>query len=151
MPIVKHLKNSNWRPSPKTPSSNEGKQRRAYVASCLLASWIGTYLDLYCTGRGLYFFPQRPFPSIFSIDIVFTIIGLPIFSLLFIFVMERLHGWGRGLFTIFLALLMSFGEQQAESIGLFVHTLHWKHEYSLAGYMLFLAIVWRFYRWMRSV
>ncbi|KDE47303.1 hypothetical protein DI43_09600 [Geobacillus sp. CAMR12739] len=39
------------------------------MASALLASWAGTYLDLYFVGKGLYTFPKRPFPSVFSIDI----------------------------------------------------------------------------------
>ncbi|WP_318538228.1 CBO0543 family protein [Geobacillus thermoleovorans] len=82
MRIVKHLKKSNWRSSPKTPSSTRAR-RRAYLASALLSSWAGTYLDLYFTGKGVYVFPKRPFPSLFSIDIFFTMVVLPLCTVLF--------------------------------------------------------------------
>ncbi|STO12382.1 CBO0543 family protein [Geobacillus sp. DSP4a] len=69
--------------------------RRAYVASALLASWTGTYLDLYFVGKGLYAFPKRPFPSVFSIDIFFTAVVLPLGTVFFLALMERLSRLGR--------------------------------------------------------
>ncbi|GAJ40589.1 hypothetical protein B4119_2351 [Parageobacillus caldoxylosilyticus] len=47
-----------------------------------------------------------------------------------------------------MGLLMTWIEKQAETIGWFVHSFEWKHIYSFVGYSLFIAMVWRFYRWM---
>ncbi|KYD15862.1 hypothetical protein B4168_4089 [Anoxybacillus flavithermus] len=43
---------------------------------------------------------------------------------------------------------MTWIEKQAETIGWFVHSSEWKHTYSFVGYSLFMAMVWKFYRWM---
>ncbi|WP_088124171.1 CBO0543 family protein [Parageobacillus genomosp. 1] len=148
MPIVKRSKKWNWRSSPKTPSFIRTKRAPAYISTLFFASWIGTYLDLYFVGNGWYHFPHRPFPAIFSIDLSFTLIGLPLFVTFFLYVMARLHPWQRGGFLIAMGLFMTWIEKQAETIGWFVHSSEWKHLYSFVGYSLFMAMVWRFYRWM---
>ncbi|MGG3791838.1 CBO0543 family protein [Geobacillus thermodenitrificans] len=145
MRIVKHLKKSNWQSSPKMPSFMRAR-RRAYIASALLASWVGTYLDLYLTGKGLYAFPKRPFPSVFSIDIFFTMVVLPLCTVLFLWLMERLSRLGHLGLIIASAALMAAFETKAEAYGLFVHSAVWSHLYSFAGYGLFLTIIWNFYQ-----
>jgi len=102
-------------------------------------------LDLYLTGKGWYTFPKRPFPSVFSIDIFFTIVVLPLCTVLFLWLMERLSRFGRIGLIIASAALMAAFETKAEAYGLFVHTAMWRHSYSFAGYGVFLAIIWIFY------
>uniref|UniRef100_A0A7U3YGA5 Uncharacterized protein n=2 Tax=Anoxybacillaceae TaxID=3120669 RepID=A0A7U3YGA5_GEOS0 len=62
--------------------------------------------------------------------------------------MAKLRPWQRGCFLITISLLMTWIEKQAETIGWFVHSSEWKHTYSFVGYSLFMAMVWKFYRWM---
>ncbi|AGT32306.1 hypothetical protein M493_10225 [Geobacillus genomosp. 3] len=126
-------------------------RRRAYVASALLASWAGTYLDLYLVGKGLYTFPKRPFPSVFSIDIFFTAVVLPLGAVFFLAFMERLGRFGRIGLIITLALLMMAFEMKAEAYGLFVHNSSWSHLYSLAGYGVFLTMIWNFHRQFQRI
>jgi hypothetical protein len=111
------------------------------------ASWLGTYLDLYFVGKGIYSFPVRPFPSIFTINIAFTLIGLPIFIMFFLYMMESLRRWEKGVLLFVLSLGMMLVEILAEAIGWFVHHEQWKHMYTFFGYFLFMSIVWKFYRW----
>ncbi|WP_031409032.1 CBO0543 family protein [Geobacillus vulcani] len=145
MPIVKRSKKWSWRSSPNTPSFTRAN-RRAYMASALLASWAGTYLDLYFVGKGLYTFPKRPFPSVFSIDIFFTAIVLPLGTVLFLAFMERLGRIGRAAAILSLSALISAFESKAEEVGWFIHTPEWSHWYSLVGYGVFLAMIWKCYR-----
>lgn len=121
------------------------------MASALLASWIGTYLDLYLVEKGLYTFPKRPFPSVFSIDIFFTAVVLPLGAVFFLGLMERLGRFGRIGLIAALAALAAALEAKAETYGLFTHTAEWSHWYSVAGYGLFLSIIWEFYRRFQTV
>jgi hypothetical protein len=116
----------------------------------VFASWLGTYLDMYFVGKGFYAFPVRPFPSIFMINIAFTLVGLPVFITVFLYWMESLRLWGKGVLLIIMSMGMMIVEKQAEAIGWFVHNEQWKHLYSFFGYFLFMTIVWKFYRWQRG-
>jgi hypothetical protein len=112
---------------------------------------MGTYLDLYFVGKQWYRFPIRPYPSIFTINILFTLIGLPILTTFFLYFMEKIKTWKKAVFIIISSLVMMLGEIQSESIGWFAHHHHWEHIYSFLGYLLFMTIVWKFYRWMISM
>ncbi|WP_066148527.1 CBO0543 family protein [Anoxybacillus sp. P3H1B] len=150
MPIVKRSKNWSWQPPPKATYSSffRNETKRAYIASSLLSSWLGTYLDLYFTGKGWYTFPQRPLAAIFPIHILFATLGLSAFSLLFLFIMTKLQPWQRSLFVVALSFWMALLEAGAEAAGWLIHTSQWSHTYSFIGYWLFINIVWRFFRWM---
>jgi hypothetical protein len=137
----------SWR---KRPFFFKKEKRLAYLSTTVFASWLGTYLDLYFVGKGIYIFPVRPFPSIFTINIAFTLIGLPVFIMFFLYIMESLRTWGRGVLLIIISLGMMLMEIQAEAIGWFVHDEQWNHVYTFLGYLLFLTIVWTFYRWQRE-
>jgi hypothetical protein len=113
----------------------------------VFASWGGTYLDLYFVGKGIYSFPVRLFPSIFTINIAFTLIGLPIFIMFFLYMMESLRSWEKGVLLLIISLGMMLVEMLAEAIGWFVHHEQWKHMYTFFGYFVFMTIVWKFYRW----
>jgi len=111
----------------------------------VLASLLGTYLDLYFVGKQLYQFPMRPFPEIFSINIAFTLLGLPILVMIFLRCISQVNKWGKAGVILFTSLLMPIFEKLAEVLGLFVHTEGWQHFYTFFGYLLFLTIITLFY------
>jgi len=117
----------------------------SYLACMVLASLLGTYLDLYFVGKQLYQFPKRPFPEIFSINIAFTLLGLPILVMIFLRCISQVNKWGKAGVILFTSLLMPIFEKLAEVLGLFVHTERWQHFYTFFGYLLFLAIITLFY------
>ncbi|WP_285753819.1 CBO0543 family protein [Parageobacillus sp. G301] len=152
MNIVKHSKKSNLRSSRKKLFSIQSKQHiSAYISTALFASWIGTYLDLYFTGKQWYIFLEIPYPDIFTINILFTLIILPILTTLFLYLMEKMQAWKKVVFIVTASLVMALGENLAEAIGWFTHSNQWEHIYSFFGYLLFMIIVWKFYRWMSSI
>lgn len=116
----------------------------------LLASVIGTFFDDYFVKQRLYAFPLRPFPEIFSVNIAFTLVGLPIFVMIFLHYMNQVNPWGKVGLTLFLSLLMPIFEKLAEVCGLFIHSSEWKHIYTLAGYLLFLSIIYGFHQWLEK-
>ena len=59
----------------------------------IFSSLIGTYLDLYLVGKGLYSFPKRPFAEVFPIHIGFTLMALPIVIGVFIMICHKLKKW----------------------------------------------------------
>ncbi|WP_251175321.1 CBO0543 family protein [Cytobacillus oceanisediminis] len=143
MHTVKHLKGSSSQPLPKKPSGI-----RSYMPAMLLASLLGTYLDLYFIGKGMYDFPIRPFSAIFSINILFTLAVLPIFMILLLKIMQSLNGWLKGIFVLSISLAMAALEKAAEDMGLFVHAENWHHLYTFAGYGLFIGLISAFHGWI---
>ena len=120
------------------------------LACAVLGSLLGTYLDLYFVGKGLYHFPHRLFPEIFSIHIVFTLIGLPILTMVFLYCLSQANRWGRVGIIISVSLLMPIFEKIAERLGVFVHSEKWMHLYSFFGYLLFFAIISGVYFWLKK-
>ncbi|WP_449622470.1 CBO0543 family protein [Robertmurraya sp. Marseille-Q9965] len=116
----------------------------------LFATLIGTYLDLFFVGRGLYSFPNRPFPTIFSVNIAFTLIVLPLIVLLFLYICDKLTKRNTFIFILLIGLLASVLERIAEDLGLFIHSSSWNHIYSCVGYSLFMWFVYAFYQWMKK-
>jgi len=123
---------------------------KEYLAAAVLAALIGTYLDLYFVGKGLYEFPTRLMPKIFPINIAFTLFGLPILTIIFLNLLSQVNKWGKLGLILFASLLMSIFEKLAERFGLFIHSEHWQHLYTFFGYLMFLTIVSRFYFWMKK-
>lgn len=116
----------------------------------LLASLLGTYLDLYYVGKKLYYFPIRPLPSIFTINIGFTLLVLPITMLVLLKIMQRYRNWLKILFVIFISLGMAVMEKAAEDLGLFVHADDWNHLNTFVGYSLFIGLIYAFHGWMNT-
>ncbi|WP_286148811.1 CBO0543 family protein [Paenibacillus sp. FSL R5-0490] len=145
MHTVKHLKGSSSQPLPKRPSGI-----KAYIPAMLLASLLGTYLDLYFTGKGMYSFPIRPFSGIFTINILFTLAVLPIFMIPLLKIMESLKGRFRGIFVLAISIAMAAAEKIAESLGMFVHAENWHHLYTFTGYCLFIGLIAVFHGWMNG-
>jgi hypothetical protein len=117
----------------------------------LLASLLGTSLDIYFVKRKLYEFPIRPFPQIFSFNVLFTFVILPAFVIIFLRVMEQLNFWGKAGFWLLVSLLMPVFEKLAELCGFFAHSPKWNHLYSFFGYLTFLFIHYSFYRWLEKL
>ncbi|WP_407984381.1 CBO0543 family protein [Priestia abyssalis] len=149
MNTVKHLRKSSL-PSlqKKQYSSDKNNSRNAYITAVLFASLVGTYLDLFFVGKELYTFPARPFSDIFSINIVFTLFILPLFTALFLFVATKVGPYIRVSIIFMISVMGFFIEQYTEKIGWFTHHGKWNHLYSFWGYIIFWIVIWRFYRWM---
>ena len=115
-----------------------------------MASLLGTYLDLYFVGKQLYEFPVRPFPDVFPINIVFTLIILPMLIGLYLYLVDKMSKWSRLIFTFFLSALVPFIEKKSMQLGLFYHENQWNHIYSFIGYFLFLLLIWKIFEWVKS-
>ncbi|PAE23929.1 hypothetical protein CHI10_15840 [Bacillus sp. 7894-2] len=120
------------------------------MPAMLLASLLGTYLDLYFTGKGMYAFPIGPFSGIFTINILFTLAVLPIFMIPLLKIMESLKGRFWGIFVLAISIAMAAAEKMAESIGIFVHAENWHHLYTFIGYCLFIGLIAAFHGWMNG-
>lgn len=68
-------------------------------------------------GKRLYHFPHRLLPEIFSIHIVFTLIGLPILTMVFLYSLSQVNRWGKAGIILFVSLLMPVFEKIAERLG----------------------------------
>nr|WP_081415171.1 CBO0543 family protein [Ectobacillus panaciterrae] len=138
---------------PKKTSCSEKKQKtsnhRVFVATIIFSCFIGTYLDLLFVGKQMYAFPARPFPDVFTINIAFTLLILPIFTALFLRIAKTLPAFSRILFIVLIGLCISVSEQFAENFGWFTHSEAWRHSYSFFGYMIFMLLIWKFYRWFQ--
>ncbi|MBJ7929950.1 MULTISPECIES: CBO0543 family protein [Bacillus cereus group] len=122
----------------------------ALAVTILLSSIIGTYLDAFFVHKHIYFFPVRPFPSIFSVNIGFTLFVLPILTIIFIQISKTLSAVSRTIFIISIGICASIFEHVAEGLGLFIHSADWNHTYSLFGYMMFLSFIWKVYNWIQK-
>ncbi|WP_052659421.1 CBO0543 family protein [Bacillus alveayuensis] len=142
--IVKHSKKLNLPLLPKKQFFL-GKNNVALIATVLLASLLGTYLDLLLVHSGFYTFPKRLFPKLFSINILFTLVILPIITTSFLMVMSKIHPFVRPLLLLIIGIFAYLFELMAERIGLFIHAPKWNHLNSFIGYILFFMMMWRFY------
>ncbi|WP_449540215.1 CBO0543 family protein [Ferdinandcohnia sp. Marseille-Q9671] len=139
MNTVKHLKNSNSQQLPKKQS--QFWIDSSYLVTILVGTVIGTYLDLYFVGKGVYSFPMRPLSDIFTIHIGFTLLGLPMMLCVFLYICQRLRLWQKISVILLLSSIMSVGERLSEEFGLFVHVESWKHIYSFLGYGVYLSLM----------
>ena len=124
---------------------------RNKMPTVLLSMLIGTYLDLFFVGKGIYTFPVRPLPTIFSINIFFPLIGLPIFTVGFLHLCQKVKRWNKPVLIFLLSLIMATFEKFAEKIGYFSHIETWKHSYSFFGYLIFLLIILLYDRFNRQL
>jgi hypothetical protein len=138
MNTVKHWSGSRL---PHWPKKRLAFWNKDSLTCAVLAALLGTYLDLYFVGKGLYHFPHRLLPEIFSIHIVFTLIGLPILTMVFLYCLTQVNRWGKAGIILFVSLLMTILEKLAERLGVFAHSDKWMHVYSFFGYLLFLTII----------
>ncbi|WP_052400699.1 CBO0543 family protein [Oceanobacillus jeddahense] len=129
--------------------SDRSKKRQAYVIAALFSSIVGTYLDLFFVGIEMYHFPMRLFPEIFTVNIAFTLLILPVSIILFLYVADRMLFLPRCIMILTISTAIIFIEKAAEKLGGFIHHPDWNHTYSFFGYMLFLVIVWRVFRFFR--
>lgn len=133
----------------KRPYPSWINQFYSLIPAMILGSLLGTYLDLYFVGKGLYEFPVRPLPHIFSINIAFTLIALPLFSMVFLFICGKLTFIKKTSLILFLSLFMAVAEWAAEGLGVFTHHYSWNHQYSFIGYIVYLTVIYLFYHWTK--
>ncbi|PEZ03773.1 hypothetical protein CN326_17860 [Bacillus sp. AFS018417] len=137
----------------KKMSCSEKKKGRnnsqAFVATIIFSSLIGTYLDLLFVSKQMYAFPTRPFPHIFTINVAFTLLILPVFTMFFLRIARMLPSFLKILFITLIGLCMSISERFAEQLGWFTHSEAWHHSYSFFGYTIFMILIWKFYRWFQ--
>ena len=142
----KTLEKLSWQFLQRKTSSFEKKNNLfALVITILFSSIIGTFLDAFFVAKQMYSFPVRPFSSIFSINIGFTLFVLPILTTIFIQISKTLSTVSRILFIISIGICASIFEQISERFGFFIHSLDWNHTYSLFGYMIFFSFIWKVY------
>lgn len=120
-----------------------------YLPSILFASLLGTYLDLYFVEKHFYEFPIRPFPDIFSINIAFTLIILPLLTCIFLYLADKMSRRKRLFFTLFLSGLVPFIEIKSVELGFFYQGDQWNPLYSVFGYFFFLIVMWKLFIWCK--
>ncbi|GHI01534.1 CBO0543 family protein [Neobacillus kokaensis] len=147
MNTVKHLNDSKLQPWQKRRLTFWNKK---HLAGAVLAALLGTYLDIILVGIGLYEFPLRPFPKIFSVNILFTLMVLPICVMILLHYTSQVNKWGRKGIILFVSLLVPILEKLAEELGFFIHSDNWHHIYSFIGYLLFLIIIDTFHLWLEK-
>nr|WP_281168048.1 CBO0543 family protein [Siminovitchia fordii] len=136
---MRHFKIWNWPYLRKRPFLyNEP----SYFPAIVFAGLLGTYLDLFFTGTGIFSFPVRPFPDVFEIHIVFNLVGLPVMTWAFLWTARRMSRKGRIIIFILISFAGPVLEVFSEERGLFEHTEEWKHVFSFIGYFLFFFLVW---------
>ncbi|WP_425290464.1 CBO0543 family protein [Bacillus mycoides] len=153
MTIVKRWKKSNSQSLRKKTSFSEKKKQKsnylAFIITIISSCFIGTYLDYLFVSKQMYAFPVRPFPNVFSVNIAFTLLILPIFTAFFLHIAKNLSTFSRILFIILIGISASISEQFAENLGWFTHSENWHHAYSFFGYMIFVFFMWKVYRWLQ--
>ncbi|RFU65205.1 hypothetical protein D0466_04685 [Peribacillus glennii] len=118
--------------------------------SMLFASWLATYLELILTGTQLYTFQARPLTNIFSIDIRFTLIGIPVMTLFCVTALSWMNLLQRTLFLILIGLAMMLFEKISGRLGWIGYSDQWQHMYSFLGYPAFILVVFFFFTWCES-
>ncbi|WP_152658539.1 CBO0543 family protein [Oceanobacillus sp. CFH 90083] len=147
---AKQWKKSSLSSSQKRQSfSEKNNEWQAYIIAALFSSIIGTYLDLFFVGIGMYHFPMRLFPDIFTVNIAFTLLILPVSVILFLYVANRMLFLPRCMMVLTVSTAVIFIEKTAEQLGWLNHHPAWNHAYSFFGYMLFLIVVWSIFRFFR--
>ncbi len=107
----------------------------------LSASLLTTYIELWLTTQGYYTFLTRPFPSVFPVDIRFTLVIIPIFTLFALWMMRALNGLSRYIFILLASSLAMLLEPIMEAAGWVAFSSSWHHVYSFIGYAAFLLLI----------
>jgi hypothetical protein len=112
-----------------------------------MAALGSSTFDLYHIDKNLYMFPNRPFPELFSINIAFTFVILPIIIFAFLYLMKQVSRWGRAGIVLFLSLVMPVAERFFELLGYFEHSDHWQHVYTTFWYLILFTVCYMVYHW----
>ncbi|WP_369009381.1 CBO0543 family protein [Desertibacillus haloalkaliphilus] len=115
----------------------------------ILSSLVATYLDLWLVGKGFFTFPHRPFPEIFTVHIGFTLLIVPIMTVVFIYLFQRGNVVSKSALLMFVALGAALFENVSAYLGLLTLSAEWQSLYSSFGYPLFLLVMSMFHRWMQ--
>lgn len=117
------------------------------VSACLLT----TYIELWLTAQDYYTFLARPYPYVFPIDIRFTLIVIPFFTLFALRMMKQLNSLTRFGFIILASLIAMLLEPLLEKAGLIAFSPKWNHVYSFFGYTVFLLLIRQIHVWSRGL
>ncbi|WCK52536.1 hypothetical protein PP175_13915 [Aneurinibacillus sp. Ricciae_BoGa-3] len=150
MSIVKHWKKLKWQ-SLHLKRFHLNNKMSSFVPAMIFSSFLGTCADFILIKNGLYSFPVRPFPMIFTVNIFFTLCFLPAATLGFLMYAQQVTPKICWLTIIAVAAVMPFVEETTEKWGWFIHSNDWKHIYSFFGYMVYLSFVWMFHRWYKHL
>nr|WP_279626563.1 CBO0543 family protein [Halobacillus karajensis] len=153
MTIVNLSKNSNGPSLPKK-SYSTGNGRRtflSYLFTMISASLLVTYIEIWLITQNYYIFLTRPFPNVFPIDIRFTLLVIPAFTLFALWVMKSVSGLTRFVFIFLASVLAMVLEPVMEDIGVIAFSSKWKHIYSFFGYAAFLLLIQSIHDWVRRI
>jgi hypothetical protein len=114
------------------------------------SSWLGTYLELFLTGKQLYRFDKRPFADIFTIDIRFTLVGIPLFTLFILYITKRMTFVYKVLFITIVSAIMTITEKLLGKLAWITYSEEWHHIYSFFGYFAFSFLILLLFRWLSS-
>lgn len=145
------LKKKGTLRSSTSKNNHDQKEHHSYIAygsTLLIASLMGTYLDLWMVGKGYYSYPARPFSNVFSINVLFTLCILPITTFIFIYIFKRVRKLTRLILSAGSSFIAALIEHYSEKTGIFTHSNQWTHVYSIIGYFIFITLIWNFYKWI---
>ncbi|KXH81921.1 CBO0543 family protein [Sporosarcina sp. HYO08] len=108
-------------------------------------------MELWFVEKNFYTFSIRPFPEIFSINIAFTLLLIPSITFIYLLVAGKMASWLRLIFTIALCAFVPYAEEQAVQYGFLSLGDQWNSYYSSVGYFIFLVLIWKLYKWNRSI
>lgn len=140
--IAKRLRSLSLQPSQKKPLPSLNKVFLALFPCLLLGMLLGTYLDLYFVSKGVYLFPKRLFPALFTINIGYNLVILPVITGITMLLYYQMPLCSKTGFLFLFGLCASVVEKLAEAFGFFTHTPAWKHVYSLIGYPIYFLFLY---------
>ncbi|KIL37344.1 hypothetical protein SD71_01290 [Cohnella kolymensis] len=152
MSIVKVSKNSSLPFSQKKRFiiRTAKKSLRPSLITMVFSSWLGTYLELFLTGKQLYTFEKRPFADIFTIDIRFTLLGIPLFALFILYITKSMGFVYKLLFITIVSAVMTITEKLLGKLEWITYSEQWQHIYSFFGYIAFSFLMLLFFKWVSS-
>lgn len=124
--------------SQKKPSF--AKKLKPLLFTAIFASFSTTYLEMVFVGVGQYSFPTRPFPNVFPIHIGFTLLAIPLITVTFLLLFEKMNRIYQLTMLIMLGILAVLAELIAKQLGLISFSDDWQHLYSFFVYILFFMI-----------
>ncbi|WP_281975107.1 CBO0543 family protein [Halobacillus litoralis] len=124
-------------------NANSKSSYLPYLFTMVAASLMTTYIELWFTAQNHYIFLTRPFPTVFPIDIRLTLIVIPLFTFIALWIMKSLQGMNRFSFILLTSLLAMLLEPVSEQAGWVAFSPDWKHLYSFFGYAVFLLLIRR--------
>lgn len=116
----------------------------------ILASWVATYLELYLTGKGYYTLTYQPFSDIFTINILFTLLAIPLLTAIIIRITDEMELGQKVLLLTVISATLTLSEKILGQTKWISFSDQWQHGYSLVGYFLFFFGMTAFFGWLEK-